>query len=185
MLKGKPHNPRNPLFENTMSRSFLFPLTCILLMSCTGGTVFHHYKPLPSEGWERHDTVCFDLPEFGEDIDGRLFIGLRTVAHVGMQEVVLAVEQCSDSAGILRRDTVRYPLTDAEGYALTGGVNSHQYENQQLPILLRKGKSTTIRIHHLMTHELIPGITEVGIRISSGSNRERARRKHSSPTPNS
>lgn len=78
---------------------------------------------------------------------------------------MLAVEQVGENPEDCRCDTVRYPLTDAEGNALTGGINIHQYETQHLPILLQKGRSTTVRIHHLMRHELIPGITEVGIKI--------------------
>ena len=68
------------------------------LLSCISGTVFHSYKPLPAEGWERGDTVCFDLPQAAVDFNGTLTIGLRTVAHVGMQDIVLAVEQCDEDS---------------------------------------------------------------------------------------
>ena len=136
-----------------------------ILLSCMGGTVFHCYKPLPAEGWERSDTVCFDIPKAEADIDGSLFIGLRTAAHVGMRDIVLVVEQCGEGAVVARRDTIRYLLNDAEGNALAPGVNYHQYENLQTSFHLRKGKDASVRIHHLMTHEVIPGIMEVGIRI--------------------
>ncbi len=148
-----------------MCRSSVFLLCGLLFVSCTGSTVFHSYKPLPKEGWERRDTVSFHVPKVEEDIDGRLTIGLRTLADIGIQDVVLAVEQTGDAEGVSRCDTIRYPLTDAEGYALTGGVNNHQYETQLLPIRLRKGKAATVRIHHLMSKEMISGFTEVGIRI--------------------
>ena len=134
-----------------------------MLSSCTGSTVLHSYKPLPAEGWDRSDTVCFDVPKAEEDIDGALFIGLRTAAHIGMQDVVLAVEQCDEAAKALHRDTIHYTLTDDEGNATAQGVNYHQYENRQLPFRLQKGKSATVRIYHLMRSEDISGITEVGI----------------------
>ena len=140
-------------------------LSLVLLASCTSGTLFHSYKPLPKEGWERRDTVCFDVPQAERDINGTLTIGLRTVTYVGMRDVVIAVDQCDGTAVVCRCDTIRYSLTDAEGNALTGGVNTHQYETQHLPIFLHKGKSATVRIHHLMTRETIIGITEVGIKI--------------------
>ena len=147
-----------------MSRSLLFPLIALSLSACTGSTFYHSYKPLPKEGWERHDTVCFDLPKAGQDIDGTLIIGLRTAAHTPMQDIVLAVEQCFDAPPDYVCDTVRYPLTDDEGYALAKGVNHHQYEDRQLPLQMKKGQSGSVRIRHLMTHELMTGITEVGIR---------------------
>lgn len=136
-----------------------------MFAACTSGTVLHSYKPVPVGGWERHDTVRFDLPRVEKDIDGILFIGLRTAAHVGIQDVVLAVEQRFESPSTFRLDTIRYPLSDAEGFALTPGVNHHQYEDLQLPIRLLKGQSGTVSIRHLMSHEAISGITEVGIRI--------------------
>ena len=150
---------------NSMCRSSVFLLCGLLFLSCTGGTVFHSYKPLPKEGRERRDTVCFQVPKVEEDIDGTLFVGLRTVANVGIQDVVLAVEQRNEAEGICRCDTIRYPLTDAEGNALTLGVNNHQYETQHLPFRLQKGRSAQVRIRHLMSKEVISGITEVGIRI--------------------
>lgn len=137
----------------------------LLFAACMdSSTMFHRYKSLPREGWERRDTVCFDIPRTNEDIDGTLTIGLRTTQHIGTRDIVLAVEQCGDD-GVSRCDTVRYPLSDAEGNALTGGVNCHQYEDRHLPFRLKKGKDAQVRIRHLMRHETVSGITEIGIRI--------------------
>ena len=145
--------------------SSLLILHSPLLTACTGHTVAHCYKPLPAAGWEREDTVCFDVPQVEEEVSGTLFIGLRTVAYVGEQEVVLAVEQCSEAMEVLRRDTIHYPLCDADGNALEGGINYHQYESQYLPICFGGGRSATIRIHHMMRRKVVRGITDVGIRI--------------------
>lgn len=142
------------------------------MAACTDSTLLHSYKPLPKDGWDRCDTICFDLPKAEADIDGTLYIGLRTTANPAYQDIVLAVEQYDEIEGFSRSDTVRYPLTDAEGFALTEegyalspGVNLHQYESQHVPIRLKKGKSGSVRIHHLMRHEVIPDITELGIRL--------------------
>ena len=148
-----------------MCRLSFFPLIALLFAACNDGTVFHSYKSLPLEGWERRDTFCFDIPPTDRNFDGTLTIGLRTVAHVGTQEIVLAVEQADPEGNVRLCDTVRYPLTDAEGYALSKGVNTHQYEDRHLPLRLKKGKNTQIRIRHLMRHEVLSGITEIGIRI--------------------
>ena len=146
-------------------RNLWLALSLTIAACSNSGILLHSYKPLPKEGWDRRDTVRFDLPEAETDIDGSLFIGLRTTSNISMRDIVLAVEQCLERPLSYRCDTVRYPLTDAEGYALAGGVNHHQYETQQLPIHLQKGQSGSVRIHHLMTHETIPNITEVGIRL--------------------
>ena len=148
-----------------MHRNFWLALSFSLAACNNNGTLLHSYKPLPEEGWERRDTICFDVPRTDSDIDGTLYIGLRTKANLAMQDVVLAVELSKDTIGVYHKDTLRYPLTDAEGYALAGGVNLHQYETQHLPFRMQKGDSCSVRIHHLMRHEVISGITDVGIRI--------------------
>lgn len=147
-----------------MMRYALCYATCLLLIACTDGTMLHTYKPLPQEGWDRSDTLVFDIPQAETDIDGTLTVGLRTAAHVGMQSIALAVELC-DAKGNCHRNTLHYPLTDSDGNALAKGVNHHQYETQHLPLHLKKGQQTTVRIHHLMTHDTMVGITEVGIKI--------------------
>ena len=131
--------------------------------------MFHSYKPLPAEGWERSDTVCFDMPKGEEDTEGTLFVALRTTAPSGMREVVLAVEQCSERAEVLRRDTIRCTLADDEGNATAKGINYHQHENGLLPFRLQKGERQSVRIYHLMRSEVIAGISEVGIRIEKGN----------------
>ena len=145
-------------------RCSLWLALSLMMVACDNGTLLHSYMPLPVEGWDRRDTVCFELPGTEEDFNGTLTIGLRTKAQIGIRDVVLAVEQCDEKASVLRRDTVRYSLTDEEGYALSKGVNTHQYETVRLPLQAQKGHGN-IRIHHLMMHEILSGITEVGIKV--------------------
>ena len=145
---------------------FYLLLSSLIIASCIDGIYFHSYKPLPEEGWERRDTICFDLPQADQDFNGTLTIGLRTKAYIGMQDIVLAVEQLNDSAEVCRRDTIRYPLTDTKGDALAKGVNHHQYETEQLPISMKKGQGGFVRIHHLMRNEMVQGFTELGIKIN-------------------
>lgn len=148
-------------------RTLLYALAVggLLTASCAGDTLVHRYATLPADGWARRDTICFHLPQHTEDIGGTLTVGLRTKTGLGIMDIVLAVEQCDSNAYVCRRDTVRYPLTDSEGDALTSGVNFHQYETQHVPFRLEEGQQGCVRIYHLMTRETIPGITEVGIRI--------------------
>jgi gliding motility-associated lipoprotein GldH len=148
-----------------MSRPLFYSLIALTLAACTDGTLLHSYKPLPKEGWDRHDTIRFEVPQVETDIEGTLFIGLRTTANIGYQDIVLAVEQRYDAPSAYQCDTIHYPLADAEGYALTSGVNFHQYETQHIPINLQKGQSCSISIHHLMRHEVMHGIKEVGIKV--------------------
>lgn len=145
----------------------LFTLYLFLFTACTGDkTWLHSYKPMSADGWDRRDTICFPLPQAEENVNGILTLGLRITAPVSTQSIVLAVEQSLNAPATYRCDTVCYLLTDVEGDALGRGVNSIQYETQHLPFCLRKGQSGVVRIRHLMTKEIVPGITELGIKVS-------------------
>ena len=148
-----------------MHRNLWLALSLSLAACNYNETLLHSYKSLPSEGWYRRDTICFDLPKAEENINGTLIIGLRTTSHIGIKDVVLAVEQCNETGIISRCDTIHYPLTDAEGKGLGEGVNILQYETEPLSFRLQKNKQGYVRIHHLMTQETLTGITEIGIKV--------------------
>ena len=150
-----------------MRRSSTFALVAVSLSmaSCIENTLLHSYKAVPTDGWRRDDTICFFVPQREEELSSTLTIGLRTKTDIGMRDVVLAVEQYDSTATICHRDTVRYPLTDGEGDALVGGVNTHQYEAQQLTLHTACSRKGSVRIYHLMTRDILHSITEVGIKI--------------------
>ena len=148
-----------------MHRNLWLALSLTFVACNYNGTLLHSYKSLPTEGWFRRDTICFDLPKVEENINGNLIIGLRTTSHIGINEVVLAVEQCNEAGEVSRCDTIHYPLTDAEGKSLGEGVNILQYETEPLSFCMQKSKQGRVRIHHLMTQETLIGITEIGIKI--------------------
>jgi len=150
-----------------MRKVAFLPLIGLTIAACTNNTLIHSYKPLSADGWNRCDTICFNIPQAEADINGILTIGLRTIANIGMKDVVLAVEQCGETASLYRCDTISYSLTDSEGNALGKGINIHQFESVQLPFQMKKGHGCSVRIHHLMRREVITDITEVGIKIAN------------------
>ena len=139
----------------------------LALAGCTGSTLYHRYQPLPDTGWERRDTIWFDLPIAEGSLDATLSIGLRWTGDIPLEEVVIGIEQQWESSCTHHSDTIRFRLTDSEGNAVGTGINIHQSEASGAHLLLKEGLQGRIGIHHLMTREPIPGITEIGIRISS------------------
>lgn len=158
-----------------MSRSLPFFLLGLLCLACTGSTVYHKFHALPREGWERRDTICFDIPEAEADFDGMLAVELRTTRHVGYRDVVLSVERSFTEPAAYQCDTICYPLEDEEGFSLSGGVNRHQYATLRIPFHASEGQHCQVRIRHLMRHETLAGITEVGIRVGDADEAEDVR----------
>lgn len=146
--------------------TFFFLLLVLLLASCDQGTLMHSYQPLQENSWDRRDTVRFDLPVLPTEDKYNVLIGLRVTNSFPYESLILEVEQNYRNPIGHRVDTIKYRLADESGDLIEKGINYFQYENQSLPLDLKKGQTGEIRIRHLMLREVLPGIMDVGIRVS-------------------
>lgn len=126
----------------------------------------HSYLPLPEDSWNRTDTLQFILPVLATDDNCSVQIGLRVTNNFPYEELFLEVEQKCQNPYSHRVDTIKFKLTDESGDFTENGINYFQYESQSLPLDLKKGQTGEIRIRHLMHREVLPGIMDVGIRVS-------------------
>ena len=68
--------------RRTLHRNSLFALlmmVALALAGCNRSTVYHHYEPVPVDGWTRNDTLHFhvtpakDDAVFHEEVELRIF----------------------------------------------------------------------------------------------------------------
>jgi len=143
-----------------------FALTVALaLASCNRNTIYNHYNHTSIEGWEASDTLLFSVGPVAESAVYSETIGLRTCSRYPFKELTLVVDQLLMPAGTLLSDTLRCRLTDEEGTPLARGFNFYELSFPLRSISLQNGDSVTIRIHHYMKRELIPGIAEIGVAV--------------------
>ena len=145
---------------------YLFLLSILLLASCDWNTLMHSYQPLPEKSWDRTDTLQFKLPVLATDESCCVQIGLRVTNNFPYEGLILEVEQVCQNPYSHRVDTISYKLTDESGDFTENGINYYQYESQRIPMDLKKGQTGEIRIRHLMHREVLPGIMDVGVRVS-------------------
>jgi len=62
-------------------------------------------------------------------------------------------------------DTLYCSLTDREGDVSGKGVSVYQYTFPVDTFQLHRGARGTITIHHIMRRNLLPGVSDVGIRL--------------------
>ena len=149
-------------------RKFLFilgGLAAITLSSCNHNTVFDEYLHTPVEGWEKNDTLFFKVDSIPQDGEYAQNLGLRINNSYPFISLTLVVEQRTSISKQTKKDTVVCSFVDKNGSRKGHGTDSYQYNYHISTIALRKGDKVTISVRHDMKREILPGISDVGIRI--------------------
>ena len=141
-------------------------LLALSLAACTDGTWVHRYLPLSEMGWERCDTLQFQLPTVPTTGDYSLCLGLRYDTQFPYEGIWIEAETRLKNPASIRRDTLYFPMMDEEGHSQGQGINLQQKEMPFTTLHLQKGQQATIRLRHIMARETIPHIKDAGVNIS-------------------
>ena len=153
-----------------MQRSKHFILTMIAvalaLAGCDRDTLYFHYESTPLLGWERTDTLAFSDIAVKASSNYKEEIGLRINDDFPFQSLFLVVEQEIRPHNIMRTDTLNCRLTDKNGMMKGRGLRFYQYNVHLTTLHLNAGDTLNVRIRHHMKRESLPGIANIGIKLS-------------------
>lgn len=135
------------------------------LLSCNRKTVYDRYEPTPLAGWEKNDTLSFYISPVDEGGVYKEEVGLRINGTYPFTGLCLIVEQTVLPISVTRSDTLNCRLISDNGKVKGRGVSCYQYKFHLTNITLCKGDSMHIRVRHNMKREILPGISDVGIRL--------------------
>ena len=138
----------------------------IALSSCDSDVIYDKYNHTPLVGWEKNDTLSFDVPPVKDAGRYRLELGLRTSTSFPFTGLSLVVEHTVEPDHMLYTDTVNCRLADEKGNVLGNGVSCFQYNFIVSDISLNKGDSLHICVRHIMKREIMPGISDVGLKLT-------------------
>ena len=147
---------------------YIYIVMCMgmAFMSCDNSTVFNHYESTPVRGWERNDTLIFDIAPMQETNLYAEEIGIRITGEYPFKGLSLIVEQTVRPSNTTLTDTLSCDLVDDIGYAHGKGINHYQYLFPLTTLKLNKGEKVHVAIRHCMKREILPGITDVGLKLS-------------------
>jgi gliding motility-associated lipoprotein GldH len=137
-----------------------------LCAACTEGKVYHHYNHTPVGGWEKVDTLVFDVPAMKEQGLYGTVVGLRITNGYPFMGLSLIVEQTVYPSQRRRIDTLNCKLIDKDGTPKGQGVSYYQYRFQLSQMSLAQHDSLHITIRHDMKREILPGIADIGIAVN-------------------
>lgn len=158
---------RRPTAQLKMRHTLYIILSAaVILSACTGRTVYDKYLSTPVEGWERSDTLTFSIPKLTGTGRYRQEIGLRINGAYPFTAVSLLVEQTVEPGHRVTADTINCRLYDSKGNHLGNGVSYFQYSFILSDTELQKGDSLNIRVRHIMRRETLPGISDIGFKMT-------------------
>ncbi len=120
------------------------------------------------QGWEKNDTLSFDIPTIQHSGIYRSVIGLRICKNFPFTDLYLIVEHTILPRTETVRDTVRCTIADEDGKLKSQGVTYHQYQYPIADLQLEKGDSLHITVRHCMKRDILPGISDIGIQLQTG-----------------
>lgn len=151
--------------NNSKCIALLAAMLLLVLSACNRKLVYDRYLSTPISGWEKNDTLSYNIrPVSGTDTYD-MWLGLRTSEAYPFTAITLIVEQHIYPKDTIVNDTVNCKLTDRHGNASGTGVNFHQYRFPVTELQLQDGDSIHIRVRHDMKREILPGISDVGISL--------------------
>jgi len=140
-------------------------LAVLLLTACKQRTVYYHYEHTPLSGWEKNDTLVFTTDTIAIDGTYSEEIGIRINGTYPFLQLNLVVEHLVMPAMTVKSDTLSCRLIDETGNALGNGVSNYQYLIPLTSLTLKKGDRLRIAIRHDMKREILPGISDIGLRL--------------------
>jgi len=142
------------------------------LASCKDSLVYDSYSHTPIAGWEKNDTLTFDIPPLAMAGYYQEQLGLRITGAYPFMGLTLIVEQTiypnerDKYDKIEKIDTIQCDLIDNNGVTKGQGISSYQYNFPVNVYRMNANDSVHVTIRHDMKREILPGISDIGIKMN-------------------
>ncbi|MGI6231719.1 MAG: gliding motility lipoprotein GldH [Prevotella sp.] len=136
------------------------------LTACKGNKVYDHFEHASLSGWEKTDTLRYNVPKINEGGRYCMELGMRLTKAYPYQSLTLIIERKVLPSRQTKSDTIECKIVSPEGRVLGRGITLNQYHFHVAEFSLKESDSLHVSITHNMKREILPGISDVGIEIS-------------------
>lgn len=138
----------------------------VLFAACNDKKVYDTFHHTPLAGWEKNDSLSFDVHKL--KTSGRYLstLALRIDDEYPFMGLTLIVEQTVHPSHTKHVDTLNCALIGANGIPKGQGIGYYQYAFGVTSMNLQKGDSLHISVRHNMKREILPGISNVGVSLT-------------------
>lgn len=147
-------------------------LVVSLLSSCQDTQVYDRYTHTPIAGWEKNDTLVFDIPPLAASGYYQEQLGLRITGAYPFMGLTLIVEQTiyPDKKKKWEKtekvDTIQCNLIDENGSTCGQGISYYQYSFPINIYHMSEQDYIHVTIRHDMKREILPGISDIGLKLN-------------------
>jgi gliding motility-associated lipoprotein GldH len=154
--------------KTLLKNSVTLLIVMLAWVACADNVVHHSYRYIARKGWDRNDTLTFDV-QITDSMPThyRLYAQIRNRTDYPYQNLLLLVSHNLQDSSIVVTDTVRCTLANDAGRWTGKGwgalfqtfFNVNEY-TARYPVGAR-----TVKVVHGMEDQTLTGINDVGIRI--------------------
>jgi gliding motility-associated lipoprotein GldH len=141
-------------------------LMLTVLCGCQRQIAYHAFRHVYDPGWDKTDTLHFDIKPLMADGSYRLDTELRTDKDYPFQKLMIEVDQTVYPSKERFHDVINCELISENGVISGDGISYFQYQFHVRDLSLHQGDSIHICLTHKMKREIMPGISDVGVRLS-------------------
>ncbi len=145
----------------------LLVVLALVVAACDTQTVYHHYEHITMDGWDKNDTLKFSVAPIQTADKYLEVVEIRIDNNFPFMNLTLMVEQTVYPLGVTQRQSIKCNLMNTYGHPTGSGISYFNYEFPLMNLDLNKGDSIQIHIVHNMKREIMPGISDIGIRLTA------------------
>lgn len=140
--------------------------------SCSDSRTYDRYESVSLQGWTRSDTLTFNIPRQWEGTY-QLDLCIRAAQTYPYRSISLLMERKVTShrhrkkQEVIFHDTINCEIINEKGM-LEGqnGISTTEIRRPVTSFHLNRNDSLHITIHHIMSQDAVPGISDIGIRLT-------------------
>lgn len=140
--------------------------TAATVVSCQQNTVFDKYRSTHISGWDKTQLLEYDIPAVGSPGNYYETVGIRFTHDYPFTALSLIVEQKIFPRKITVIDTLNCEIVDKEGNMKGRGLHLSQVDTLFRSVTLHAGDSIHVIIRHNMRRDMLPGISDIGFKLS-------------------
>ena len=152
-----------------MRKLFLYTLYCVCIVmgltSCDTNTPYYHYAHTPIDGWEKNDTLRYNVQPLKKGGEHQITVALRLNGAYPFRKLYLIMEQDIYPRLQYKTDTICFDVTSKEGRFTGNGISYYQYTVPVCREHFIENDSIHITIRHAMKRDILPGISDIGIKL--------------------
>ena len=152
--------------QNRHFLKFLFLATGLMLCACGRHKIYSHFEHVSDTGWEKVDTIDFNIPPVAESGIYQEALEIRIDNTYPFQSLTMEVTQTIFPENKVETHNKVCQLIDQNGNMKGAGVSLFAYTFPFNNIQLNRGDSLHITIVHCMKREIMPGVVDVGVTLT-------------------